>query len=179
MKKLLLAALVAAMPLAAFAADPVVNPAHLATDIKVLASDAFEGRGPATPGGDKAVAWIIGQMIAAGLEPGGDLKDGKRAWTGRAARPVRDEGSRDLELLRGRTADRPDPGRADRDPRQPDQRRQREHGQHPWYSRATASTHRRRKWNDFAGIDVKGRSPSVLINDPDFESARATSAARP
>ena len=55
MKKLLLAALVAALPITALAADPVVNPAHLATDIKVLASDAFEGRGPATPGGDKAV----------------------------------------------------------------------------------------------------------------------------
>ena len=72
MKKLLLAALVAALPLAAVAAgstDPVVNAANLATDIKVLASDAFEGRGPATPGGDKAVAWIIGQMIAAGPRP--------------------------------------------------------------------------------------------------------------
>ena len=75
MKKLLLAALVAAMPLAAFAADPVVNPAHLATDIKVLSSDAFEGRGPATPGEAKTVGWIIGQMIAAGLQPRLAAKD--------------------------------------------------------------------------------------------------------
>ena len=47
----------------------------------MLASDEFEGRGPATAGETKTVDYVVAQMKAAGLQPGGDLKDGKRAWT--------------------------------------------------------------------------------------------------
>ncbi len=36
---------------------------------------------PATPGETKTVAYVIAQMKAAGLQPGGDLEDGKRGWT--------------------------------------------------------------------------------------------------
>ena len=51
-------------------------------DIKVLSSDAFEGRGPATPAEAKTIAYLIKQMQAAGLQPAGDpLKKGGRAWT--------------------------------------------------------------------------------------------------
>ncbi len=38
--------------------------------IKVLASDAFEGRGPGTPGEQKTVAYLVDQFRAAGLKPG-------------------------------------------------------------------------------------------------------------
>jgi Zn-dependent M28 family amino/carboxypeptidase len=38
--------------------------------IKVLASDAFEGRGPGTPGEDRSVAYLIEQFKALGLKPG-------------------------------------------------------------------------------------------------------------
>jgi Zn-dependent M28 family amino/carboxypeptidase len=38
--------------------------------IKVLASDAFEGRGPGTPGEDKTVAYLTGQFKTMGLKPG-------------------------------------------------------------------------------------------------------------
>ena len=47
----------------------------------MLSSDEFEGRGPATAGETKTVDYVVAQMKAAGLQPGGDLKDGKRAWT--------------------------------------------------------------------------------------------------
>ena len=51
-------------------------------DIKVLSSDAYEGRGPATAGETKTVAYLIRQMKDAGLTPAGDpLKGGARAWT--------------------------------------------------------------------------------------------------
>ena len=173
MKKLLLAALVAAMPLAAFAADPVVNPAHLATDIKVLASDAFEGRGPATPGGDKAVAWIIGQMIAAGLQPGGDLKDGKRAWTqdvplGRFEMkgPVASSfsvGGQQITLNQGeQIAIRASLTNADSV----------NLADVPVVFAGYGVDAPERRWNDFAGMDVKGKIVIVLINDPDFESGK-------
>jgi hypothetical protein len=62
-------------------ADVTADPARLSQHVKTLSCDAFEGRGPATPGEQKAVAYIAEQMKAAGLQPGGDLKDGKRAWT--------------------------------------------------------------------------------------------------
>ena len=58
-----------------------IEPSHLSQDVKVLASDEFEGRGPNTPGETKTVAYLINQFEAAGLKPGGDLVDGKRGWT--------------------------------------------------------------------------------------------------
>ncbi|HEV8693955.1 MAG TPA: hypothetical protein VGQ93_07210, partial [Lysobacter sp.] len=66
----------------ALAADaPKFNPKRLSDEVKTLASDEFEGRGPATAGETKTVDYVVAQMKAAGLQPGGDLKDGKRAWT--------------------------------------------------------------------------------------------------
>ncbi len=38
--------------------------------IKVLASDAFEGRGPGTPGEDKTIAYLVDTFKAMGLKPG-------------------------------------------------------------------------------------------------------------
>lgn len=38
--------------------------------VAVLASDEFEGRLPATPGGEKTVAYLVEQFRALGLEPG-------------------------------------------------------------------------------------------------------------
>ncbi len=38
--------------------------------IKVLASDDYEGRGPGTPGEDKTIAYLSGQLRAMGLRPG-------------------------------------------------------------------------------------------------------------
>ena len=83
MKRLLLATALIAAPMLARAADaPKIDPARLSAHIKVLSSDEFEGRGPATEGEKKAVGYIVDQMKAIGLSPAGDpQKDGKRAWT--------------------------------------------------------------------------------------------------
>ncbi len=40
--------------------------------VKTLAADEFEGRAPGTPGGRKAVQYIIDQFAELGLEPGGE-----------------------------------------------------------------------------------------------------------
>ena len=56
MKRLLLATVLFTAPMLAHAADaPKIDPANLATHIKILSSDAFEGRGPATAGETKTV----------------------------------------------------------------------------------------------------------------------------
>ena len=51
----------------AFAAGkpPTFSPALLSAEDRVLSSDAFEGRAPATPGEEKTVAYVIAQMKAA------------------------------------------------------------------------------------------------------------------
>jgi Zn-dependent M28 family amino/carboxypeptidase len=56
---------------AAFAAVPDFSPPRVSQDVKVLASDAFEGRAPASPAEARVIAYITGQMKAAGLKPGG------------------------------------------------------------------------------------------------------------
>src|SRR3954452_25235360 len=38
--------------------------------VKTLSSDAFEGRGPGTPGGTKAAEYIADQLKASGVKPG-------------------------------------------------------------------------------------------------------------
>jgi hypothetical protein len=67
--------------LAANPKAPAFDPKRLSEEVKVLASDAFEGRGPATAGETRTIEYVTAQMQAAGLQPGGDIKDGKRTWT--------------------------------------------------------------------------------------------------
>jgi Zn-dependent M28 family amino/carboxypeptidase len=47
-----------------------INPAAILQHIKVLASDDFEGRGPGTPGEEKTVAYLTAQFQKMGLKPG-------------------------------------------------------------------------------------------------------------
>ena len=49
-----------------------INARDLAVRVETLADDTFEGRGPGTPVGEAAAAWIAAEMTRIGLEPGGD-----------------------------------------------------------------------------------------------------------
>ena len=57
---------------AAAQADPPVTPADLRRHIDVLASDAFQGRAPATEGERLTTAYIVEQWRQRGLEPAGE-----------------------------------------------------------------------------------------------------------
>ncbi|WP_205967370.1 M28 family metallopeptidase [Aquisalinus luteolus] len=48
---------------------PGIDTEALRSGIETLASDEFEGRAPATPGGEKTVAWLEQQFSDIGLEP--------------------------------------------------------------------------------------------------------------
>ena len=48
----------------------VIKPASVLDHIKVLASDDFEGRGPGTAGEEKTIAYVTGQFQKMGLKPG-------------------------------------------------------------------------------------------------------------
>jgi Zn-dependent M28 family amino/carboxypeptidase len=151
------------------AADaPVFEPQRLSKDVKVLASDAFEGRAPNTAGETKTVDYLIEQFKAAGLAPGGDLAGGKRAWTqdvplGRfeIKGPVKltltdSRGSR--QLVQGEdVAVRAAMNGAT----------QVDFKNAPLVFVGYGVTAPERKWED-----LKGKLAIVLINDPDFETGQ-------
>ena len=178
MKRLLLATALFAAPLLAQAADaPKIDPARLSAHIKVLSSDAFEGRGPATEGEKKTVAYIVDQMKAIGLTPAGDLlekdgqKDGTRAWTqdvplakfeidGPVGASVTVGGKTQAWTQGEQVAIRAAMTNVDavsiKDA--------------PIVFAGYGVKAPERNWDDFKGMDLKGKILVVLINDPDFET---------
>ena len=48
-----------------------INPEALSQHVRVLASDAFEGRAPASNGEQRTVDYLVKQFTKAGLQPGG------------------------------------------------------------------------------------------------------------
>ena len=150
---------------------PSFDPKRLSTITRELSSDEFEGRGPSTPGETKTVAYVIAQMQAAGLQPGGDLKDGKRGWT-QAVPLLRAQITGPIALsltMEGKT--------------QPLTQGQEIAVRAPLDgSRAVAIVDAplvfvgygtkapERNWDDFKGVDLRGKIAVALINDPDFET---------
>ena len=171
-KRLLLTVAALAIPAAAFAA-PVVSfsPARLAQHIKVLGSDAYEGRGPNTPGETKAVAYIIAQYKAVGLQPGGVMVAGKRSWTQpvpllkavHKVDPVVTVTTRagPMTLKQGLDI-------AVRAPLDGESTVKIANAPLLFVGYGVAAPER--GWDDFKGQDVKGKILVVLINDPDFEA---------
>ena len=49
---------------------PAIDPAAVLAHVKTLASDAFEGRAPGTPGEEKTVAYLVETFKKLGLKPG-------------------------------------------------------------------------------------------------------------
>ena len=178
MKKLLPflgAAFMASSALAAPAS--LIDPALLAAHVKELASDAYEGRGPATPGEVKSVAYISRQFKAAGLQPGGDpIKGdggkGGRAWTqdvplarfeieGPLAVSITEAG-RAMTWTQGEqiALRAPQTGAAHVSIKDA-----------PVVFVGYGVKAPERDWDDFKGVDLKGKIALVLVNDPDFETA--------
>jgi Zn-dependent M28 family amino/carboxypeptidase len=71
-RTLILAFAFIATPLAAQQAPAPIAPADLLRHIRVLASDAFEGRAPGTAGERRTTDYIVAQFRARGLEPAGE-----------------------------------------------------------------------------------------------------------
>ncbi|HEX3366464.1 M28 family metallopeptidase [Phenylobacterium sp.] len=173
MKKLLLSAAICALATAAMAAptDPKIDPARLSEHIKVLASDAFEGRGPATPGEVKSVAYITKEFKAVGLQPGGDKTKTGRAWTqnvplaefnikGPVAFTVKTGGASQSWKQGVEIAIRaPQTGVDHIDLKDV-----------PVVFVGYGVKAPERKWDDFKGVDLHGKLALVLVNDPDYET---------
>jgi Zn-dependent M28 family amino/carboxypeptidase len=146
---------------------PHVSMERMSQVTRVLASDEFQGRAPGTPGEERTIPYLIEQFKAAGLEPAGE----KGGWTqtvpmihtrlqapvgvsvnqaGQAA-PLRFPD--DVYLGTVRPVDRVRIAGA------------------PMVFVGYGVTAPERGWDDFKGVDLKGKVAVMLVNDPDFEAA--------
>ena len=158
----------AAAPL--FAQTAQFDPQRLSLHVQTLGSDAFEGRAPATPGETKTVAYLTDQFAKAGLQPGGDLKDGKRAWT-QAVPLLQSEWTAAPQVsvtLAGKATPLTQGEQiAVRSPTNGDKGLM-IHGA-PLVFVGYGVKAPERGWDDFKGLDAKGKVLVMLVNDPDFE----------
>ena len=149
---------------------PTFDAARLDSHVKTLSDDSFGGRGPATEGETKTVAYLIEQFRAAGLEPAGDLANGQRAWTQRVPLLKSDiVGSPTVSITQGGNAMRMQQGEqiAIRSPLNGE--KQVRQTNVPLVFAGYGVTAPERQWDDFKGVDVRGKMLVVLVNDPDFE----------
>jgi Zn-dependent M28 family amino/carboxypeptidase len=158
--------LLGAGPVLAQPAGPI-DGKQLSEDTRILASDDFEGRSPGTPGEEKAVAYIIKRFQEVGLEPGGEnggwtqktplvrtqVKDGSTIGVTVAGKARALEQFKDVYVNTVRPTDRVQV--ADK----------------PMVFVGYGVSAPERGWDDYKGVDLKGKIAVFLINDPDFEAA--------
>jgi len=146
------------------------DPARLSAHDKTLSSDAFEGRGVATPAETKTVEYLVSQFKAAGLQSGGQLVNGTRIWTQDVPLLRSDNvtppvvtvmtGGQPLALRQGEEI-------AVRAPTNGQQKFTIDNAPLVFVGYGVSAPER--GWDDFKGQDVRGKILVELINDPDFE----------
>jgi Zn-dependent M28 family amino/carboxypeptidase len=167
-----------AVPLSA-QAPATFDPTRLAKHVQTLSADSFEGRAPATAGERKTVAYLISQFRAAGLAPGGSIVRGRRTWT--QAVPLRRSelagiprfnlriGNSTANLAQGEEIAVRAPMNGQTTVRLSDV---------PLVFAGYGVSAPERGWDDFKGVDVRGKLIVVLINDPDFETGQGPFGGR-
>jgi Zn-dependent M28 family amino/carboxypeptidase len=170
-----LAALMSGVALSTMAvaqsAEPAFDAAKLSEHIRILADDSFEGRGIATQAEPKVIKYLSEQYAAAGFEPGGDLQaDGSRLWTQAVALnrfEVEDfkaqlkVGDWTLPLAQGE--------QIVASTRLPNAAGHVMLMNAPLVFVGYGIKAPERNWDDFKGMDLKGKILVVLVNDADFE----------
>jgi Zn-dependent M28 family amino/carboxypeptidase len=145
---------------------PAIDAARIKAGIDVLASDAFEGRGPASEGEAKSIAYIADAMKAAGLQPGGpngswvqkfqlikfsaDLGSSMVVSGADGAKTYR----QGTEIVIGTRHVTDAINFADA----------------PLVFAGYGVVAPEQNWNDYAGVDWRGKIAVVLSNDPDFDA---------
>ncbi|MES2897643.1 MAG: M28 family metallopeptidase [Pseudomonadota bacterium] len=143
-----------------------IDPARLSAIVKTMAAPEFEGRGPGSAGETKTIAYLTKEFAALGLEPAGE----KGAWTqnvalvkfelpGASTISLSQDGAvrplargTDISVSTLRPVDRV----AIKDA--------------PLVFVGYGVTAPERGWDDFKGVDLKGKIAVFLISDPDFEA---------
>ena len=142
-----------------------IAPEDLARHVQVLASDEFEGRAPGTVGEDKTVEYIKAQFERLGLQPG---NNGDWFQTVPMVETTADESTvlhltvngepQDLafgdDMVIGTRTGQQEVKIADS----------------PVVFVGYGVDAPEQDWNDYAGIDVKGKTVVMLVNDPGFHA---------
>ncbi len=141
--------------------------------VKVLTDDWFQGRAPGTLGEERTVGYLIGRFQALGLEPGGP--GGKwvqpvpllhtRLGTPQQLELATPTGTMPLKLGTDAylsTLQNADVAKV---------------SSAPLVFVGYGVTAPERKWDDFKGLDLKGKVAVFLINDPDFEALKGEAVA--
>ena len=150
--------------------SPTFDPQRIKQHVQTLSADSFEGRGPATRGEQKTVDYLIAQFKAAGLQPGGEIVNGKRQWTQRVPLLKSDiAGTPQLQFRTpaGTTVLTQGEQIAVRSPL--NGQKQVVLDNVPIVFAGYGVTAQERGWDDFKDVDVRGKVIVVLVNDPDFE----------
>ena len=147
---------------------PTLSLATLQEVTKELSSDAYEGRAPGTAGEEKTVAYIIKKYEEAGLKPGNNGKwtqdvplveiTAKNAtplsFTG-GKTPVTAQYAKDYVAFSYRVQPKTEIKDSD------------------VVFAGYGINAPEKGWNDYAGLDVKGKTVVVLVNDPDWQTKEA------
>ncbi|MET3879451.1 M28 family metallopeptidase [Chitinophaga sp. OAE865] len=168
MKASIILAITALLPLTRLTAQDstaikAINPADFARHISVLASDAFEGRKPFTRGEDSSIQYLAAQFKQMGLKPGnGNSYFQEVPMVSISSKPSGNlvikgpNGELSLQYLEDFVAAT---------------RRVQEQVTIPTSELVFAGygiVAPEYNWNDYKGLDVKGKTVIVMINDPGF-----------
>jgi Zn-dependent M28 family amino/carboxypeptidase len=152
-------------PAAAHAFHDAIDPGDFAEHVRTLASDAFEGRGPGTPGEDKSVDYIKAQFQRIGLQPG---NHGEWFQTVPMVETTADESTALTIDVNGKphVLKYGDDMVIGTRSGKPEVKIDGSQLVFVGYGVDAPEQH----WNDYAGIDVKGKTVVMLVNDPGFHA---------
>jgi Zn-dependent M28 family amino/carboxypeptidase len=151
------------VPAAAQQAATSIDPEKIRAHVRFLASDLLEGRGPGTRGGQLAAEYMATQFALAGLKPAGDNGTFFQSVPFMAVHTVADKTSFTFVPANGA----PIPLKYDQDYVVKDQT-----GaptvdlDAPIVFAGYGIDAPEYKWNDFQGVDVKGKILLVIVNEP-------------
>ncbi|WP_121118824.1 M28 family metallopeptidase [Croceibacterium ferulae] len=143
------------------AAAPAISATTLQEVVRTLASDEFEGREPGTPGEEKSVRYIAQRFEAAGLQPGNngswyqevplaEITAGNHAPL--AIGDMLFTHATDWVGVTYREQERVDLTDSE------------------LVFVGYGINAPERNWNDYAGIDMRGKTAVILVNDPDYQN---------
>ena len=172
-RTMLLALGLSAAPLLPAAAQAqAIAPDRLESSVRTLASDLFQGRAPGTIGEERTIGYLVGRFEALGLEPGGP--DGQWVQTvpllhtqlGTPTQLAVTQGSATMPWTFGEnvyvsTLQPKDNVSIDKA---------------PMVFVGYGVSAPERGWDDFKGVDLKGKVAVFLVNDPDFEAVKGEDA---
>lgn len=145
---------------------PEITAADIKARVKELSDDKWEGRGPGTVAGEASAQWIADEMKRAGFEPGG--QDGTWFQTVEMVAQTVDPATSNLIIdAKGQKMDLklgPDAVYFTKKQDQPTVSFADSDVVFVGYGVVAPEAN----WNDYAGLDAKGKTVVMFVNDPGF-----------